>query len=139
MTFHEKSAITMAGILAVVYGGYFAVMLRWLTDTRAEDIPYQPLMAIAVIPLAVLAALSHIVLAVADPKAANSFDERDRQIALRSERLSGYVLAVGVFASLVLAMAEVPHFFIAHALMLMWVVAQITEEGSKVMLYRRGI
>ena len=138
MPFPEKSAIAMVSALAIVYGLYVAVILRWLAGTPADEITYQPLMVLAVIPLAVLAAMSHIVLAVLDPRAANAFDERDRLITLRSERVAGYVLALGVFASLVLAMAEVPHFYIAHALMLMWVLAEIIEGVSKVVLYRRG-
>jgi hypothetical protein len=59
-------------------------------------------------------------------------------ITLRSERVGGYVLAVGVFIGLVLAMAEFPHFYIAHALLLAWVLAELTDNVLKVWRYRRG-
>jgi hypothetical protein len=138
MSFPEKSAITMIGVLVAVYGGYALVILRWLAVEPAEEIAYQPLMVVAVIPLTVLAAGSHIILAVLDPRGANEYDERDRLITLRSERVACYVLAVAMFCGVTLTMVEVPHFWIAHTLMLLWVLAEIVEGISKVVLYRRG-
>ena len=45
---------------------------------------------------------------------------------------------MGVFAGLVLAMAEIPPFFIAHALLLGWVLSEITGGATRIVLYRRG-
>jgi hypothetical protein len=73
-----------------------------------------------------------------NPKEANTQDERDRLIGLRGERIGGYVLALGVFLGIVLAMAELPHFFTAHALLLAWVLAEATDNVVKIVLYRRG-
>ena len=56
MPFQEKSAIAMTGALAVVYGAYFAVVAWWLTTTSADEIVYQPLMVVAVVPLVIVAA-----------------------------------------------------------------------------------
>lgn len=74
----------------------------------------------------------------ANPKEAGAEDERDRLIALRGERVGGYVLALGVFGGLVLAMAELPPFYIAHALLLAWVLAELVEGATRIVLYRRG-
>ena len=82
--------------------------------------------------------VSHAALAVLNPKEAGQHDERDRLIALRGERVGGYVLAVGVFAGLVLAMAEAGSFWIAHALLLAWVLAELTDGAVQIVLYRRG-
>ena len=138
MPFQEKSAIVMSAILIVIYGAYFALLGLWLKSAPADEIAYQPLLVIVVVPLAILAAASHIVLALRDPKEANQYDERDRLVALRSERLSGYVLALGVFVGILLAMFEVTWFWIANALMLAWVLAEIVDGVTKVVLYRRG-
>jgi hypothetical protein len=59
-------------------------------------------------------------------------------VTLRGERVGGYVLAVGVFGGLVLAMAELAPFYIAHALLLAWVLAELVEGATKIALYRRG-
>src|SRR5690554_200857 len=127
MPFQQKSAIAMASTLFVVYGAYFAVMGRWLVSTAPEDIRYQPFLIAATIPLAILAASSHIVLALMNPSEASAYDERDRQITLRGEQIGGYVLAAGVFAGIVPAMVEAPYFFVANALLLAWVLAQASE------------
>jgi hypothetical protein len=137
MSFQEKSAIAITAALIVVYGAYFTIVGR-LLGGPAGDVAYKPLLILAVVPLTVLAAISHIVLALTDWKGANSYDERDRVIARRAERIGGYVLAVGVFAGLVLAMAEVRHSYIANALMLAWVLAELTDNAMKIVFYRRG-
>ena len=136
MSFQEKSAIAMIGALAVVYGAYFAIVGRWLTVAPADEIVYQPLLIVAIVPLVVLAVVSHLVIALANPREAGAEDERDRLIALRGERVGGYVLALGVFGGL--AMAELPPFYIAHALLLAWVLAELVEGATKIVLYRRG-
>lgn len=138
MAFQEKSSIVMTAALALVYGVYFVVIARWLATTTAADIVYQPLMIVAIVPLVIIAVVGHVVLAILNPKAANANDERDRLISLRGERVGGYVLAVGVFVGLVLAMADLGTFFIAHALLLAWVLAEITSGSTRIVLYRRG-
>ena len=50
----------------------------------------------------------------ANPKEAGAEDERDRLIALRGERVGGYVL------------------------LLAWVLAELVEGATKIVLYRRG-
>jgi hypothetical protein len=138
MTFQEKSAIVMTGALLLVYGSYFSVVLRWMAVSPVDEIAYQPLMIVAIVPLVILATLSHIVLAIINPKEANAYDERDRAITIRAEQISAYVLAVGVFVGLVLAMGGIAHFYIANSLLLAWVLAEITDRVTRVVLYRRG-
>ncbi len=99
---------------------------------------YTALALLASAVLAVLAAATHIVLAVAFWSQANAYDERDRLVVLRSERIAGYVLAAGVFAGIGLAMVQVDRFWIAQALIAALVLAEVTDGIIKVVLYRRG-
>ncbi|MFN2486812.1 MAG: hypothetical protein ABR609_09455 [Acidimicrobiia bacterium] len=138
MSFQEKSAIATLGGLLLVYGAYFAIVGRWMAPRPVNEIAYQPLMFIAVVALVILAVVSHILIAVVNPKEADALDERDRLIGLRGERVGGYVLAVGVFAGLVFAMIEVDHFYVAQTLLLSLVLAQASDEASKIVLYRRS-
>jgi hypothetical protein len=138
MPFEEKSVIATTGAHVIVFGVYFAIVGRWLATTAADRIVYQPLLVFTVVPLVVLTAVSHILLAVLKPKEANDRDERDELIALRGGRVGGYVLAVGAFTGIALAMAELSPFYIAHALLLAWVGAEITDGTRKILLYRRG-
>jgi len=136
--FEEKSVIATTGAHVVVFGVYFFVVARWLASTAADQVVYQPLLVFTVVPLVVLTVISHIAFAVLKPKEAGAHDERDALIALRGGRVGGYVLAVGAFAGIALAMAESSPFYIAHALLLAWVLAEVTDGTRKIVLYRRG-
>ncbi len=139
MAFEEKSALSMSVVLVVVYGTYFAIIGRLLATMPHDDVPFQPLIVVAVIPLAILAALSQTILALFSPRdAVRASDERDRLIATRSGNIGGWVLAVTVFAGIVLAMAEVSMAVVANALLAGWVIAQLAEYVTTVVLYRRG-
>lgn len=138
MTFPEKSAATMIGALVVASAVYLSLVMTSLRAGTADDLAYQPLLVVATVALAALAAVSHVVLAVRFPRQADEYDERDREIGLRSGRVGGALLAVTVFTGLVLAMFEVPHVVLAHALLGLWVLAEITEAAVTIALYRRG-
>lgn len=138
MSFQEKSTFLMTLALTLVYGVYFAVIWRWHGAAPVDEIVYQPLMIAAVVPLIILATVGHIIIAVLNPGEAGSEDERDRQIALHGERVGGGMLGVAVFSGIVLAMLDAASFYVAHALMLGWVLAEIVERLTRIVLYRRG-
>lgn len=139
MTFIEKSTLTMTLLLLVVFGAYFAFVLGPVAASPDRQGAFTGLFIPATILLTSLAAGSHIVLAVLFRTQANvAHDERDRLIALRSGRLNGYILAVGVFAGIVLAMLNTAAFWIAQALLAAWVLAEVGEGISKLVQYRRG-
>lgn len=139
MTFIEKSTLTMTLLLVIVFGAYFALVLGPVAASPDRQGAFTGLMVAATVVLTILAAGSHIVLAVLFRTQANAaHDERDQLIALRSERLSGYILAVGVFAGIVLAMLDTTAFWIAQALLAAWVLAEVSEDISKLVQYRRG-
>jgi len=140
VTFIEKSTLTTTLLLVVVFGTYFALVLGPVATSPDRQGAFTGLVVAATVVLTILAAVSHIVLAVLFRTQANTaHDERDRLIALRSERLSGYILAVGVFAGIVLAMLETATFWIAQALLAAWVLAEVSEGISKLIQYQRGM
>jgi hypothetical protein len=138
MTFPEKSALTMTAILIVVFGGYFAIVLGVIADSPDRDLAYTGLMVGVAIILTILASVSHVLLALVFRSQANTYDERDRLVGLRSERIAGYVLALGVCAGIGLAMAQVDTFWIAQALIGALVAAEVLDGIVKLVLYRRS-
>jgi Flp pilus assembly protein protease CpaA len=140
VTFQEKSALTMTGILVVTFGMYFALVLGPVASAPApaREIAYPALMILASIVVTILAATTHIVLALVFRSQANAHDERDRLIDLRSTRVAAYILAAGIYAAIVLAVVQADRFWIAQALIAALVVAEITDGVIKVTLYRRG-
>lgn len=138
MTFPEKSAITMTAILVVVFGGYFALVLAVISEVPERDLAYTGLLVGVAVVVTILAAASHVLLSLVFRSQANTYDERDQLVGLRSERVAGYVLAVGVCSGIGLAMAQVDAFWIAQTLIASFVVAEVLEGIVKVVLYRRG-
>ncbi|MGB7982846.1 MAG: hypothetical protein WCF36_18850 [Candidatus Nanopelagicales bacterium] len=138
MTFQEKSTLTMTATLVLVFGWYFALILGPIAGSPEREIAYTGLMVAVVIVLVILAAVSHAVLAIVFRSQANSDDERDRFIALRSERIAAYILAVGVCAGIWLAIVQSDTFWIAQALIATLVLAEVTEGVTRLTLYRLG-
>lgn len=140
MTFPEKSALTMTAILLAVFGWYFWLALGPIAGvgSPAREFAYTAVMGVAFAAVMVLAAVSHIILAIMFRRQANVRDERDRLINLRSTRVAGYLHAAGVFAGLGLAVARADRFWIAQVLVVSLVLASVVESVVKVALYRRS-
>lgn len=137
MTFHERSAATTITALVVTFGAYFLVLIGGV-DRRADDFAYKPLLALAVVALIVMMTISHIVLALWTPDEANSLDERDRSISQRADQVGGVMLASVVLLAIGLTIFEAAHVYIANALLLGLVIAQVSSESTKLWLYRRS-
>ncbi len=138
MNFQEKSTTLMTAAMALVYGAYFLALWHWHGVAPLDEVAYQPLLIAAIVPLIILAIVGHTLIALFEPREAGIEDERDRQIALHGERVGGMMMGVTMFFGIVLAMLETHHFYVANALMLGWVLAEILEGLTKIVLYRRG-
>lgn len=139
MSFQEKSTWVMFAIVLMVYGWYFAVVSNRISDQNVAEIAYRGVMVATVLALVVLAILSHIVIAVANPKDAETADVRDREINRFGEYVGGYVLGVGAFFALAMAILEIEHFWIANVILAGLVLSELVSLGTKLFLYRRGI
>ena len=134
VSFQEKSLWLMFVSLVVGFGFYFAMVLP---AGAADVLPQQVVLFIlAVVMLVVMQVVGHIVIAIIDRR--TTTDERDRLIALKGTRNAGYVLATGVFLALCAALVTDGNFVFTHVLLASWVLAQLVEIGSQLVLYRRG-
>ena len=59
-------------------------------------------------------------------------------IELKGTRNAAYVLATGVFLALCAALLTEGNFVFSHVLLGAWVLAQLVQIGSQLVLYRRG-
>lgn len=139
MSFHEKSAWAMFAIMLTVYGWYFAILFGRLSDQDLAEIAYRGMLLATVLALGFLAIISHIVLAVTNPKDAVTADVRDREINRFGEYVGGYVLGAAAFFALVMAVLETDHFWIANVILAGMVLSELVSLGTRVVLYRRGI
>lgn len=139
LSFREKSLWLLLASLCAVFAVYFASVL----PARSPQVAPADIAAFigTVIVLVAIQVVGHTVLAIASRRelaASVQSDERDELIRLKGARLASYVLAVGVFCSLCLAVLVPGNFVFVHVLLAFWVVAQATEILSQLVLYRRG-
>lgn len=139
MSFQEKSAWAMFAIMLTVYGWYFAVLFGRLSDEGVAELAYRGMLLATVLALGFLAIGSHIVLAVINPKDAETADVRDREINRFGEYVGGYVLGAAAFFALVMAALETDHFWIANVILAGMVLSELVSLGTRLVLYRRGI
>ena len=139
MSYREKSAaVILAGYLAV-YSWYFARIVEAARSGPIAEIDYQGLLIVMVGVLVGATVVAEILVAVSAPSEAEQVDERDRLIALRGDRVAGWVVTIGALAGLGLAMIEVDSFWIAHALLAGLVLAEVFKAIAMLVNYRRSI
>ena len=138
MSFEEKSTWIMTVIGPTAGAIYLVILFGRLQEAPAAEVAYQWPM-LTTIGLAIVASIvAHIVIAIAAPKEADKKDERDININRHGEYIGGFVLAVCTLGVLALTMAEYAHFWIANALYLAFVLANVTSSVVKIVAYRRG-
>jgi hypothetical protein len=134
LSFQEKSLWLMFATLVAAFGFYFVTVLP--ADAANVTPRQMVLFTLAIVVLVVLQIAGHVVFALMDRR--TDTDERDRLIGLKGTRNAAYVLATGVFLALCTALVTEGNFLFTHVLLGAWVVAQLVEIGSQLVLYRRG-
>lgn len=142
MSSEEKHTWIYAMVGLAVPIAYLATILSKVPGADVARIAYvKPMLTAIGIGIGagiVLAIILAIVAAIASPKDAGRTDERDREINRRGEYVGFYVMSIAAIVPLILAMAEVEQFWIAHALYLAFVLAALASAGVKIVAYRRG-
>lgn len=139
MSFQEKSTLAVLIAFLAIFGWYFTTLIEEVSRGDVAELEYQGALVVMVVLFVVLVVIAHVAIAVADPGGADVSDERDRLIDRTGEYLGGFALGTGSLVALVLAMLEVPHFYIAHAILASLVLSEVVAGVSKLVMYRRGI
>jgi hypothetical protein len=139
MSFDEKGAWTFAVVAVALSAIYFASIVGQLANTAVTEIAYQGPLLGAIGATIALTIVGMIGIGISSPKEAGKSDQRDKEINRLGEYVGGTVLAVGMVVPFALAMAEVPHFWIANAMYLAFSLAALIGTAAKLVLYRRGI
>lgn len=139
LSFQEKSLwVVFLGLIAAS-GWYCYTVSESIvpTELAVDVMPDQVALFIAAVVLLIIVQIvGHIAIAVGDRR--SEMDERDRLIGLKGTRNGAFVLATGAFFALSAAMMTKGNFVSSHVLLGFWVLAQLTETGSQLFLYRRG-
>jgi hypothetical protein len=142
MSFEEKGTWVVTVIAVVTAGFYFATILAQLPTTAVGEIDYQvPLLTAigATIGLSIAAMIAVAILSsILSHEDAGKSVVRDRDINRLGEYVGGMVVTFGMIVPLGLALAEAPHFWIANAMYVIFVMSGLSAAVVKLVIYRRG-
>jgi hypothetical protein len=139
MSSEEKRAWIMLVVAIAGYVSYLAIILARAGDAPLADVPYVATMLWAIGGAIVVAIVLNILVGIFSPRSAGKKDARDREINRFGEYTGQAFLVIGGVAALILAMAEIPHFWIANAVYLAFVLSAVLGSVAKVVAYRRGL
>ncbi|GII92444.1 hypothetical protein [Sinosporangium siamense] len=138
MSFAEKRAWVMIVVSVGAYTIYVATVLSRIGDGPLADVAYAGTLLWTIGGAIVAAIVANIVMAVAGGHCAERADERDREIDQVSERIGQSIVVIGMIAALVMAIAELRHFWIANAVYLAFVLSSLLSSFAKIAAYRKG-
>ena len=150
MSFHERSAWACLLSTVLIWGLYFGALVAASPEASGVSVPA---LVAAIVLQTVVLIVAHIAFRIAGD-ADDTFDERDRTIALRSGHWAGVFLSVGVMLCIVLfPMREIAERmnppgrlaegllagpFVTGNILLFWfVLSEVLHFGAQVVLYRR--
>jgi hypothetical protein len=139
MSYEEKNAWVFGFIAPIGYLVYVVLVLTQPGDRPLEDANYVAPMLGTILGAIVVGILSGIVVGAFSGKDAGKSDQRDKQINRFGEYIGSAFLVIGALGALVLAWFEAPHFWIANALYLAFVLQAILSSIAKLVAYRRGL
>lgn len=138
MSFEEKNTWVYALVSVGAFAAYLVTILGRAQGVPVSEVPYIGAMLWSIGAAIVASIVGRIVIAVVWPRDADRTDQRDKEIGRFGEYVGQWFVAIGAVAALVLAMAEVDHFWIANALYLAFVLSALLSSAAKLVAYRRG-
>jgi uncharacterized membrane protein len=138
MTLEERRSWAFLAVAVVAYGVYLATVLARAASAPLVDVDYVPTMLWSIGGAIVAGIVVNIALGVVTPRREQTRDVRDRDIAQAGDRVGQAFLVIGGVAALLLALVEAPHFYIANAVYLSFVLSAVLGSVTRVVVYRRG-
>lgn len=138
MSFEEKSAWIMGVVAVGSYSVYLTFVLGLAGSRPLTEVSYVvPLLWTVGASIAASIAL-HAVMGISSPRDAGKKDQRDKEIYRFGEYIGQSFVVIGGVAALLMAMAELDHFWIANVIYLTFVLSAILGSVAKIVAYRRG-
>ncbi|MFI0357302.1 hypothetical protein [Actinomadura sp. 9N407] len=138
MAFEEKRAWVMIVVSVGAYMIYLATVLGRAGDGPLADAAYAVALLSTIGGAIVAAIVANIAMAIAGGDGADRTDERDREINQVSEHIGKSFVVIGALAAMLMAIAELHHFWIANAVYLAFALSSVLSSVAKIMAYRKG-
>ncbi|MFD5245394.1 hypothetical protein ACFWIW_12655 [Amycolatopsis sp. NPDC058340] len=134
----EKRAWIMVVVTICAYAAYLIVVLGRAGSGPLVDVPYVATLLWTIGAAIAASIVLNVAAAIASPRDAGRKDQRDREIDRFGEYIGQSFVVIGGVAALVMAMAELDHFWIANAVYLAFVCASLLGSIAKIAAYRWG-
>ncbi len=132
MSFREKSAWAVMGVLAVVFGGYAVAVAQRAASAGIAQAGVTDLAVWGVIGTVVLLAAVHITMAAIAPPV------RSDRGALDGRRAGYAILAAGAALAVVLTLTDAAPFWVANVLITALVAGEITNAAASITHERKS-
>ncbi|UUV36415.1 hypothetical protein NQK81_37330 [Amycolatopsis roodepoortensis] len=134
----EKRAWIMVVVTVFGYAAYLIVVLRRAGSGPLVDIPYVAPLLWTIGAAIAASIVLNVAAAITSPRDAGRKDQRDREIGRFGEYIGQSFVVIGGVAALVMAMAELDHFWIANTVYLAFVLSSLLGSIAKIAAYRWG-
>lgn len=142
MTFKEKSLWIILLTTLLFFGFYFVIALRVLV-TVDPNAKLPGLFIIVTIAFSIVVAVTHTVLVIINKRdraeAQQDEDEREKLIELKSTQVSSYVLAGGVWFTIISIFFSESLLWTANLLMFFFILSEVFRFAMELFYIRRGI
>ncbi|MFF9866342.1 hypothetical protein ACF1G0_13070 [Streptomyces sp. NPDC013953] len=138
MALEEKRAWTMAVVSISAYLTYLVIVLGRADGIPLTEVPYVTTLLWTVGAAVVGSIVLHAVAAMGSCDEGTTKDQRDREISRFGEYTGQSFLVIGGIAVLVMAMAEVDHFWIANTICLAFFLSAVLGSAARIAAYRWG-
>lgn len=138
MSLEEKRAWIFLLVTICAYTAYVVIVLGRAGEAPLPGVAYAATMLWSIGGAIVAAITLNIAAAIASPRDAGKTDQRDREIHRFGDYIGQSFVILGSTAALIMAMAELRHFWIANTIYLAFVLSAILGSTAKLVAYRRG-
>jgi hypothetical protein len=134
----EKRAWSMAVVSAIAYAVYVVIILSRAGEGSLTGVSYVAPLLWTVGSAVVIEIVLNIAMTIREPKGSKLKDQRDLEIGQFGDHIGQSFVVIGGVATLVLAMAEADHFWIANTMYLAFSLSAVLGSLAKMAAYRQG-
>ena len=135
MDTEEKSSWIQLILAVATYATYLVLLLGRAGETPFPETPYVDLLLWTIGGSIVASIVLHIFFA---PRLFKK-DQRDREIGRFGDAMGQAFVVIGALGALVLALFDLPGFWIANVVYICFVLSAILSSIAKIVAYRSGI
>lgn len=138
MTREEKETWVFLVVSVSAFAVYSVWLIAQVLGTPANDIAYIAPMLWAIGSAIVASIIGNIALSLTAPKAANTRDQRDREIQRYGDYSGQFLVNIAGLAAVVMCMLRVDYFWIANTIYFAFVGTALITSVVKLRSYRTG-